>query len=73
MSMCPVGTQGQKEALLLSVKLKCFAHLKAGVVLWLPSMHKMLSSFLVSAKLLWTERTFSKERHDTLSEIEEDE
>lgn len=62
LSMCPVGTQRQEEALLLSVKLTYFPHLKAGVVLWLPSMHKMLSSFPVSAKFLWTERTFSKER-----------
>lgn len=32
-------------------EVKCFAHLKAGVVLWLLFIHKMLSSFPVSGRV----------------------
>lgn len=55
---CLPAMQGQKEALLLSVSLKCFAHLKAGVVLWLPSIYKMPSSFPVSGEVFMDREDF---------------
>lgn len=59
--------------MLLSVRLKCFAHLKAGVVLWLPSIHEMPSSFPVSGKVFMDREDFLKERDAIFSAIEEDE